>query len=79
MMHIAQSVSAAIGPLAAESIMDTGSLEVGQNINRLQGIASALAMNGVVGEGLRRGGMHPPPLPLHIEASFIMVEYLCLS
>ena len=59
--------------------MDTGSVEVGQNINRLQGIASALAMNRVVGEGLRRGGLHPPPLPLHIEARFIMVEHLCIS
>ncbi len=59
--------------------MDTGSVEVGQNLNRLQGISSALAMNRVVGEGLRRGGMHPPPLPLDIEASFIMMEHLCLS
>ena len=79
MMHIAQAVQAAIGPIATEAIMDTGSVEVGQDINRLQGITSALAMNGVVSEGLGRGRMHPPALPLHIEAGFIMVEHLCLS
>ncbi len=70
-MDMAEAMLTTVAPVAAPAIVDTPSLQAGQDANGIQGVFAALGMHCVTGQRSRSAHVHPLACACDGQAGFL--------